>query len=72
MEVSEISFKRQWEYGKEVHCLQFYFIYCIPGKHNAEGFDALTSIEGRLLCNLQFADDIDLPRCSEEENSCWI
>ena len=38
-----------------------------PEKNNAECFDASDAIEGRSLCNLQFADDIDLSRGSEEE-----
>ena len=41
--------------------------YCIPGKDNADDFDTSTSVEGRPLCYLQFADDINLLGGSEEE-----
>ena len=42
----------------------------IPGKDNAEEFGTSLSsvyIGGRLLCNLPFADDIDLLGGSKEE-----
>ena len=42
-------------------------VQCIPRKDNAESFDTSTSIGGRLLCNLWFADDITLLGGSGEE-----
>ena len=48
MEVSKISFKRQWEYGKDAHYLQYYLIYSL--KRQCRKHDTSTSIRERLLC----------------------
>ena len=45
-------------------------IQYIPGKNNGgslSDFDSTVSIGGRPLCNLRFADDIDLIGRDEEE-----
>ena len=83
MEVSDISFERQWEYGKDAHYLLLFIIFLEkimqkaltpqhPLENNCFTGDAVedaeetksplssVSIGGQPLCNLQFADDIDL------------
>ena len=51
------------EVRKDVHYLQYYF----HGKDNAEDFDTSSSIGGRPVWNMRFADDIDLLGDSEEK-----
>ena len=75
MEMSEIAFERQWEYGKNVRYIQCCFIY--TWKDNVEDFSTSSSIGGRPLCNLWFADAIELQGAAKKNaknvlKDCWV